>query len=100
MSIVEPPAHAFYHGIAHSIFAYDGTKPLTDQRRQDIRAMYMLLLNRAKKITAHKSGWVASIEWRDLDDAALARALDHEMFIFAPVPACDVEKALRAIFAE
>lgn len=65
-----------------SIFEFPGTKPgLTDERRTEIRAEYQKLLDRAKRITTHPSGFVSSIEFNSREDADRASELRAEMFI-------------------
>jgi hypothetical protein len=100
MAEVLPPAHAFYNGIAHSIFAYKGTKPVTDERREELRAEYRAILDRAKEVTAHRSGWVRMMDFGSKADSKRAEEINNEMFISGPCPAYKIPEALALIFGD
>lgn len=67
--------------IKHSVFEYNGSKPLSDAEREEIRKRYQELLDRAIEITAHPSGWVSMIRFATPEDAEEAAELEERMFI-------------------
>jgi hypothetical protein len=99
MSVVLPRPEHFHNGVAHSILG-SCSKDVSEERKIEIRAAYRILLDRATIIRVHTSGWIAQMQWATPEDAAFADALENEMFIRGSVPSCDIERALRAIFAE
>jgi len=100
MSVVMPDPTKLHNGIAHSVLQSDGSKPLSNERREELRAEYRLLLDRANQVTAHKSGWCAMIEWESNKDSERAEEIRNEMFITGSVHPSQIAAALSAIFAE
>lgn len=76
-----PKPEAFYNGIAHSIFHFDGTIPVTTEKREELRAEYRILLDRAKEIKAHTNGWVCMIFFATPEDAKRASAIEAQLFL-------------------
>lgn len=100
MSVVLPDPTKLYNGIAHSVLQFDGSRPLTPERRAELRAAYCILLDRATIIRVHDSGWVAHLKFATPEDGALANAIEEEMFIRSSVHPSQIENALRAISAK